>query len=553
MARRQSRGQRKKRLLKIGGAIAFLVVMAVLSGYLFSIVSLEKENPSIFFRLGIIGQTNTINLPETTIGDYTISMTVLPNLIRPRTTGEIMTFSQPAYVITAKEKGKTVFNVPSVEYGSLYSSQPVTYPTGWNGQSNLYFYLPVMPIENASLFFDDAQIGDPSHAQNIRAMRVTFLPPVVKSEVEIEKNSAFKGEKYIFRHIIEVGKYPFPLYVTPSPIIEIKTAIGSVKKEVTQTPVKVEGRVVLEVEVPTEQVTETVMITPKVTFWIDPSGIAGALTREDCSGLSSSDDIRRYVPVSACKQLNISSVTDETFSLMIIPQPLILPSDCMNGEVCPEGYSCIKDTGNNQPGCVRKDVLDMRLGCQILGCPSVPGSLYSCSSAGICVETVFQVQDCRQVGCKYGECQSTGTCLLVIDGEKVERKPECGVDYQCGVGLECVKSGELDYCVRSGLAQELDTCAADEDCQTVCPGIEGTCMNGFCSYTGSCEEIEFGCKDESVVCAEGSACDEEKNVCVAKDEETMKAVLYIVAILAVVIGANVLLIVIRKKSKKKRR
>lgn len=155
------------------------------------------------------------------------------------------------------------------------------------------------------------------------------------------------------------------------------------------------------------------------------------------------------------------------------------PNQDCNIEGCPSEYVC-QDSGL----CVRSDIIEKDLPCQVLGCPVTDNKQYECSSSGVCVETIYQF-----LGCK----------------EPTEDDP--GVP--CPNGFVCDES--IGVCLNNVVATELLQCDTASDCQKPCNGIAITCDEGFCHYDGQCEEQAIGCNE--VGCDQGYECNTGRNVC----------------------------------------
>ena len=365
-------------------------------------------------------------------------------------------------------------------------------------------------------------------------LAVKVLDPKFLSEIKDNPSMVFRSQEYSYTHDLTFEEVPIPLKIIPQPFVETETLVGTAKGEFNGTTVNVNKATQLKVFIPTSKVTEFATITPRATFSFNPSLVTPSTGFVACGDkklpsscasdvwISSPLDTSKWkncdgdIPVTLdkCFSKDIATFTEDSFKIQVIPEPLVMRQACDKGVTCLAGYTC-KDLGNGEFGCLRQDVLDLKLGCQILGCPSVNNSLYQCSSSGLCVETVFQVQDCRQLGCREGAtCQDDGTCLSIINQTIREvYTPKCGVDYQCGTGLSCVQTESgFEYCIRKEYVKELVQCEDSSDCQVPCPGITVGCEDSFCDYSGSCTTIEVGCK-QGLSCAEGSYCDKESNVC----------------------------------------
>ena len=147
---------------------------------------------------------------------------------------------------------------------------------------------------------------------------------------------------------------------------------------------------------------------------------------------------------------------------------------------CTSGYTC-QETSNL---CLRTDILDNKLGCQKIGCPT-DGKTYLCGSSGICVETVTQYKDCQE----DSDCPSETTCDI-----------------------------ESGQCIRTEIYTELIQCAVASDCSVPCSEKSVSCVENRCEYGGNCTEGGFkDCND--LGCSIGT-CNAESGVCFTDTQPT---------------------------------
>lgn len=240
----------------------------------------------------------------------------------------------------------------------------------------------------------------------------------------------------------------------------------------------------------------------------------------------------------------IGSIVGEKTIISVSPNPLYL--ELGEGESCPNGYILSQDGIY----CIRDDIRD--LGCVILGCPSIPGHEYICSSAagGVCVETVFVNKKCLiDSDCPSDTLCDTESGLCVkseIYKELVEKK--CLLDDDCPPTYpKCdIDSG---YCVNDKGEKIILQCKQNIDCITPCEGITPMCNEfGKCTYIGECKNIEFGCRD--VGCPIGYECNESNNICLEKSKFKVNILGVILIGIVVILIFLIFYLVIKKKKRK---
>ena len=170
-------------------------------------------------------------------------------------------------------------------------------------------------------------------------------------------------------------------------------------------------------------------------------------------------------------EIPVAELPIVTKEYLINPQPIWLSA---NLGACPEGYTY--QFGSDL--CIRDDILDNQLSCMQLGCPVVDEHEYSCSSAGICVETVYTQKNCTA----DSDCPDIAKCDV-------------------GSGL----------CIDEKIFNQILQCDTSSDCPNPCQGKSITCNQGNCEYDGECSITEVGCSQFG--CEEGYLCNEARNTC----------------------------------------
>ena len=262
---------------------------------------------------------------------------------------------------------------------------------------------------------------------------------------------------------------------------EIPTAIGSAKKTQTKKIQIPFGESTHIYDIPTTQVTDTILITPTLRVNMESSEFKGV--NGYCAENPKREGFVR--DLSTCQSINIGTLEGETFEVNIIPKPLFLESPCV------EGYS--ENVGDSSI-CVRDDIKELT--CFQIGCPFFENRNFFCTSAGICAEQIF-----------------------------VEKK--CESDEMCPTDTKCdITSG---LCVREEIFENIFQCQTASDCATPCTGITKSCVNNVCEYSGECSETKLDCLD--VGCPENHDCIENNgnNVCVKEPKSFLKY--YIIGII----------------------
>lgn len=216
---------------------------------------------------------------------------------------------------------------------------------------------------------------------------------------------------------------------------EAPTTLGTARNQ-TITPVIIKtGTNTYTITIPTTDVANLVRITPHLDILQDTSNFAGL---RHWNGAT-------YDGVPALTSLGTLDGPTEEFQ--IVPRPLYLKKSLAG---CQAGYA--PATGLTD-WCVRTDIADFT--CYQLGCPVLddPTIRYSCTSAGICAQTVYQQASCK-----------TNT--------------DCGAGMQCDAG-----SG---HCFDEKIINTIFQCTTASDCAKPCDGIDIACTDNKCSYGGEC-------------------------------------------------------------------
>jgi len=222
---------------------------------------------------------------------------------------------------------------------------------------------------------------------------------------------------------------------------------------------------IVEFSVPTGFVVEKLFVTPTLKLKLDTSSFQISNLNSNCirSGQTSPDG--SIDAVEDCAFINLGSWTGDTKTVLVNPQPIYVDVGCPQTP-CPPDYTCQEDSGL----CLRTDIIEKTLSCQQVGCPVVPDKTYQCSSAGICVETIFQYLDCTTEGCPSGT-----TC-----------EPSSGI------------------CIKTEIYDKLIQCSSVSDCMIPCKGVTASCINNKCVYSGECDITIYDCQE--LGCAEGYVC-----------------------------------------------
>lgn len=249
---------------------------------------------------------------------------------------------------------------------------------------------------------------------------------------------------------------------------EIPTAIGSAQKQVSQIVTLPVGITTISYDVPTVKTTEIVKLTPNLKVLLDSSSFSGL--NADCDPNDPGVD-----PVESCAYIPIGELTGDTFEVQIVPTPIYIETPSTG---CPVNYELSKST---EGFCVKSDLKDLT--CYQIGCPilDIGGKniSYECSSAGICVQKVFQQQQCLN-------------------------DSYCASNEACDVG-----SG---LCIEKIIFNNILQCQSASDCPNPCQGKTISCnAQNRCEYSGECSLSQITCRE--VGCAEGFTCNSGRGVC----------------------------------------
>ena len=320
-------------------------------------------------------------------------------------------------------------------------------------------------------------------------------------------------------------------------LLEVDTIFGTLDKTIVENDVILNpGRNELTIDLSSETSTEKITITPKLILKqtgsrlrnlnYGDSGINWA-SLNDKGSCSSADPC--FIYESSAKKaiesedwIPIGTIIGDKQIISISPKPLYLEKE---GESCPNNYVLNEDSSY----CIRDDIRDLT--CNIIGCPTIDGVNYECTSAGICAETVF-----LSLGCKYDE----DSFNELSDSEK----SQVNFNEICPSGTTCDLDSGL--CVKSEIFSEVIQCDSVSDCSTPCEGKIPSCDNNKCVYSGECSSVSYGCNE--LGCSEGYECNEDKNVC---EKETiiniMNYIFYIAISILVIFFIGIIYLVIRRR------
>lgn len=216
------------------------------------------------------------------------------------------------------------------------------------------------------------------------------------------------------------------------------------------------GETIIQFEIPTHFVTEKLEATPKITVYFDMNKMAlsgininpnivimDLDTMTTCSQhLSGRTTI---TDVGLCKgYIPLGSVSGDTKTIQVAPKPLY--TDMVGGICVDSDY----EPSYNNAYCVLKEVKDLT--CVHLGCPTVEGHEYACTSAGICAETVFVTV--------WGTCPEGTTPTTTTEGEKI--------------------------CIKTEIAEVILQCDMNTIPPAICEGITAVCVDNLWVFEGKC-------------------------------------------------------------------
>lgn len=265
----------------------------------------------------------------------------------------------------------------------------------------------------------------------------------------------FEGQDVKVDVIINNGWMPVAARIDTT--FQVPTTVGYASNTESQSVSLKSGKNRFSYTIPAGKTTEKILVTPKVTVTMPISSFSGLNTERNFK--IDSQWISGNVPISkdytgssdwnpqVVKDYELGSVTEKTFEVMIMPKPLYL-SPNTDGS-CLAGYS-INSVGNY---CVRDDI--KALTCYQTGCPQVQGHDYSCTSAGICAETVYKTV--------WGDCPDGTTNTTTDTGEQI--------------------------CIKTEIAEKFLECSTSSIKPTVCSGITASCVNNKWVFSGACDVI----------------------------------------------------------------
>lgn len=226
---------------------------------------------------------------------------------------------------------------------------------------------------------------------------------------------------------------------------EVPTTIGVASKIDIKNLSIAPGKSIQQFTIPTTQVTDKIIVTPTLDILSKGSNFDGV--NGICYQQESTQYPTKEQSLASCAFVKLGTVNENPFTINIIPNPLYVPKPI--GGTCPNGYT--QSLGDSSL-CVRNDIKD--LSCSQLGCPTIAGHTYQCTSSGFCAETVFQ-------------------------------QAKCLIDSNCPSGTKCEASSGL--CIKTEIYDNLIQCGTANDCITPCSGIVKSCVSNVCAYQGACD------------------------------------------------------------------
>lgn len=361
--------------------------------------------------------------------------------------------------------GLVLVNTPQYNY-KVYETN-VSGATG--SKKWITFSTPTYSTDNFNVTY--GSYGGSSQFSDCYAVaKIDFNVESMKKKINITvnspKNSYFRGENatvdiHISNNLMTGLKF--------NGNVQICTPVFSNQnfcETYTQTKVLSMGDNSFTLTLPTDRVTDTLTATITYNIYFPDGYFSGDLyPTGSITKLSSNDNIDIF-----------GQQNGNTKTLMIIPRPLVTEPPCTSG------YTL---KNNN---CLSNDVLNLNLNCLVLGCPNVQGALYSCTSSGVCAETIVQYINVTVNQTVNIDCDTTG----------------------CPFGSTCTGFGAIRYCLRNEFINVISQCNASSDCMLPCSGINVNCNQGVCDYSGSCTPVTVGCNE--LGCNEGYTCT-GRNVC----------------------------------------
>lgn len=392
--------------------------------------------------------------------------------------GPICDFNRPENILNGY--GTYWYHCVKVQTGTkVVECKGVDVVTTWSTSYTANIYKNDVLIETiGKVFYDSASTQYGSYTWEDDEIRVQFgsqswyensnhysmlsrydlkLPETAFSfEIRPPTQSVYiKGESAI----IEVSV--FNMYMN-NIITDITTTIcqpvwhGQSCEDLTQRHTLPLGETIIQYEIPTDFVVEKIDATPKITVYFDmnsmaisgvniePSKVIMDLdTMQTCSQqllgrttLTNVDLCRGYIP--------LGSVLGDTKLIQVAPKPLYME---MDGGICVDtDYK----PSYNDAYCVLKGITDLT--CVQLGCPSIEGHEYACTSAGICAETVYVTV--------WGTCPEGTTPTTTSEGEKI--------------------------CIKTEIAEVILQCDMSTIPPAICEGITAVCVDNLWVFEGKC-------------------------------------------------------------------
>lgn len=145
------------------------------------------------------------------------------------------------------------------------------------------------------------------------------------------------------------------------------------------------------------------------------------------------------------------------------------------GQSCPENYVFQADSNTV---CVRDDLSEIDCMQEGMECPVTIDFVYECSSAGVCVESLYWARNCQ-------------------------------VDLDCPSNMKCETT--TGVCYNVVIETQIKQCEQDLDCPSLCEGVTVLCIGGKCEYSGTCLPILVDCVDRG--CPMNYECNEDDGIC----------------------------------------
>jgi hypothetical protein len=417
------------------------------------------------------------------------------------------------------------YHVKVTESGSTVWETPTNGDMKW-----LRDYAPPVPFESPIFSLQPAYYGGMGGTCSVYVnmmINATYFSDRINVSIISPQSSYFKGQNATFSVKVTNNALPNLQFVSSvkvcTPVFSSQSFCQTYQKSQTLAL----GDNTFSLSLPTDRVTD--QLTADIDYYIYfPDGYL--------SGDIYDARFNNENPMPT-NQIDVSGEqTGTQLRLMIIPRPLVMQPPCV------AGYTL----KNNM--CLSNDVLNLNLNCLVLGCPNVQGALYSCTSAGVCAETIIQTvivnQDCSTFGCPTGmtcatdqssnayclfiknvdvpvDCKTFGcdaglTCVTSEAGSSYCLKTQIqNIDCSttgCGVGMTCVTANTAQpFCLRSEFVNIISQCNTSANCMTPCSGINVACNSGVCDYSGSCTPVSVGCRE--LGCGADYQCNVDRNVC----------------------------------------